>query len=72
MPTRRNTALWSLVAALAVAEQAVDPEEAWAAVTLDEAWQLEKWGSDSEAELALQNRREDFLAGARLLELIRS
>lgn len=62
----------SLVAALAVAEQAVAPDEAWAAVSLDEAWQLEKWGSDAEAELALGNNRRDFMAGARLLELLRS
>ncbi len=61
----------SLVAGLAVLEQAVTPDEAWSAVTLDEAWQLEKWGGDAEAELALANRRADFFAGARLLELIR-
>ncbi|WP_205479307.1 ATP12 family protein [Sphingomonas arenae] len=62
----------SLVAALAVAEQAISPEEAWTAVSVDEAWQLEKWGSDAEAEIALENRRLDFLAGARFLELLRS
>ena len=61
----------SLIAALAVAEQAVTPEEAWTAVTLDEAWQLEQWGSDAEAELALENRRHDFMAGARFLALLR-
>ena len=61
----------SLVAALSVAEQGVTPEDAWAAVTIDEAWQLEKWGSDSEAELALANRRAEFMAAARFLELLR-
>lgn len=62
----------SLVAALAVLEQALSPDEAWTTVSLDDAWQLEKWGSDAEAELALENRRRDFLAGARFLELLRS
>lgn len=61
----------SLVAGLAVAEQAVTAEEAWSAVALEDAWQLEKWGSDAEAEQALENRRLDFLAGARFLELLR-
>ena len=61
----------SLVAGLAVLEQAVSAEDVWAAVTLDESWQLEKWGGDAEAELALANRRADFFAGAKFLELIR-
>ena len=60
----------SLIAALAVAEAAVGPEEGWRAVSLDERWQLENWGSDAEAEAALENRRQDFLAAARFLELL--
>lgn len=61
----------SLIAALAVAEKAVSPDEGWTAVSLDEAWQLEEWGSDAEAEVAMENRRQDFLAGARFLDLLR-
>ena len=60
----------SLVAALAVLEKAITPEQAFAAVSVDERWQLERWGSDSEAETALENRRRDFLAAARFLELL--
>lgn len=60
----------SLVAALAVLEGQVTPEAAWAAVTVDEAWQLEQWGEDAEAVLALRNREADFLAAARLLTLL--
>lgn len=60
----------SLVAALAVLEGALSPGEAWAAVSIDECWQIEKWGSDAEAELAIDNRRRDFLAAARYLELL--
>ena len=60
----------SLIAALAVLEKAITAEEGWNAVSLDERWQLEQWGSDSEAETALENRRRDFLAAARFLELL--
>jgi chaperone required for assembly of F1-ATPase len=60
----------SLVAALAVLERAIPPDAAWEAVNLDDRWQLEQWGSDSEAEAALDARRRDFLAAARFLELL--
>lgn len=60
----------SLIAGLAVLEKAIPTEEAWAAVSLDERWQLEQWGSDAEAQKALENRRRDFLAAARFLELL--
>jgi chaperone required for assembly of F1-ATPase len=60
----------SLVAALAVLEKAMTPDEAWGAVSIDDRWQLEQWGSDAEAEAALENRRRDFMAAARFLELL--
>jgi chaperone required for assembly of F1-ATPase len=60
----------SLVVALAVVEDAVPVDQAWAAVSLDDAWQLEKWGADSLAEAALDSRRRDFLAAARFLDLL--
>lgn len=60
----------SLIASLAVLEKAFSPDEAWAAVSLDERWQLEQWGSDLEAETALENRRRDFLAAARFIDLL--
>jgi chaperone required for assembly of F1-ATPase len=60
----------SLLAALAVLEKAITPEEAWDTVSIDERWQLEQWGADQEAETALENRRGDFLAAARFLELL--
>jgi chaperone required for assembly of F1-ATPase len=60
----------SLLAALGVLEGAFTPEQAWDAVSLDDRWQLEKWGSDAEAEAALASRRWDFLAAARFLELL--
>ena len=60
----------SLIAALAVLEKAITPEQAWEAVTIDERWQIEQWGSDAEAETALENRERDFFAAARFLELL--
>jgi chaperone required for assembly of F1-ATPase len=60
----------SLVAALALIERAITPEAAWDAVSVDERWQLDQWGADAEAEQVLANRRRDFLAAARFLELL--
>jgi chaperone required for assembly of F1-ATPase len=60
----------SLVAGLAVLENAISAERAWEAVSIDERWQLDQWGSDAEAEAALESRRRDFHAAARFLDLI--
>jgi chaperone required for assembly of F1-ATPase len=60
----------SLLAALAVQERAITADEAWTAVSVNERWQLEQWGADAEAEAALENRRRDFFAAARFLELL--
>jgi len=60
----------SLVAALAVLEESISLDAAWDAVSLDERWQLEQWGADTEAEAALSAKREDFLAAARFLDLL--
>ena len=60
----------SLIAGLAVLEKAMTPEQAWDAVSIDERWQLERWGGDSEAETAMENRKRDFLAAARFLGLL--
>ena len=61
----------SLVAALAVWEEAIPAKAAWEAVSLDDRWQLEQWGADAEGQAALDARRDDFLAAARFLELVR-
>lgn len=60
----------SLLTALSVLEGAMTAEDAWATVTVDDRWQLEQWGSDGEAEAALENRRLDFVAAARFLDLL--
>ena len=60
----------SLIAGLAVLEKAITAEAAWDAVSVDERWQLEQWGADSEAAAALENRKRDFTAAARFVELL--
>lgn len=60
----------SLIAALAVQEKAITPEQGWEAVSIDERWQLEQWGADPEAQAAMENRRRDFLAAAQFVELL--
>jgi chaperone required for assembly of F1-ATPase len=60
----------SLVGGLAVQEKALTAEQVWEAVSLDDQWQLERWGSDAEAEGALENRRRDFFAAARFVDLL--
>jgi chaperone required for assembly of F1-ATPase len=58
------------VIALALAEGAIELERAWAAATLDEAWQAEKWGEDAEAARMLAARRAEFDAAHRFLDLL--
>jgi chaperone required for assembly of F1-ATPase len=60
----------SLVIALALAEGEVRLEDAWAAATLDEAWQAEQWGEDPLAVKAIEERRRDFDAAYRFLTLL--
>jgi chaperone required for assembly of F1-ATPase len=60
----------SLVIALALAEGEVGLDQAWAAATVDEAWQAEQWGEDPLAVEALENRRREFDAAYRFLTLL--
>ncbi|HEY4070407.1 MAG TPA: ATP12 family protein [Sphingomicrobium sp.] len=60
----------SLVAALALLEKAMIADKVWRAVSVDERCQLEQWGADSDAQTALDNKRRDFMAAARFLELL--
>lgn len=60
----------SLVLGLAVAEGALDAGAAWELSRIDERWQEEHWGLDSEAEQATEARRAAFLQARRLLALL--
>lgn len=61
----------SLVIALAALHGFSDPEALWESAALDETWQIEKWGEDTEAAEALGRRRRDFLLAERFCRLCR-
>ena len=60
----------SLVAALALVEDAATPEAVWQAAHVDEDWQAEQWGEDTLAVQAREARRAEFDAGVRFLGLL--
>ena len=60
----------SLIAALALIEDAATADTVWRAVEADEDWQTEQWGRDEVSIAALESRRRDFFAGARFLDLL--
>ncbi len=61
----------SLVLALASAEEAIVPDQAWAAAHVDEDWQAEQWGDDPLARDRRANRRAEFAAAVSFLRLSR-
>lgn len=60
----------SLVLGLAVRAGRLDPAQAWDISRLDEVWQAEHWGIDTEAAAAAAEREAAFLSAARLLDLL--
>jgi chaperone required for assembly of F1-ATPase len=62
----------SLVVALMIAEDAIDPDAAFDACHLDELWQAELWGEEWMAADTRAAHRADFLAGAKVLKLLRA
>jgi chaperone required for assembly of F1-ATPase len=65
-----TTLTGSALLALAVEAGAIDTEAAWAAAHVDEDWQAEQWGQDSEAMARRAYRKRDMMAAAQLLEAI--
>jgi chaperone required for assembly of F1-ATPase len=61
----------SLVLGLAAARGELDADAAWDLSRLDEIWQAEQWGVDSEAEADAARRLEAFRQAALLLRLLR-
>jgi chaperone required for assembly of F1-ATPase len=60
----------SLVLALAVIEERLEPQEAWRLSRLDEDWQIEQWGDDEEAEAMARVKGAAFLDAARFWALL--
>ena len=61
----------SLVIGMAVTEGAITPEAGWRASRVDELYQADVWGADSEAEDAAATKAEDFYTAARMMQLLR-
>ncbi|MFO7854534.1 MAG: ATP12 family protein [Paracoccaceae bacterium] len=61
----------SLLLGLAVVEDALPAEDAWARSRIDETFQVEQWGEDAEAAAAAEAKRADFLAAARFDALLK-
>lgn len=66
-----TAAAGSLVIALALAEGRLTPAQAADAALLDELYQMEKWGSDPEAEHRRAGIRRDLAEGHAFLRLTR-
>ncbi len=62
----------SALLGLAVALGRLTPQQAWDAAHVDEDWQIGQWGEDHEAAQRRQNRRRDFDAAAKLLDLLKA
>ncbi len=62
-----TTMTGSVVVALAISRQAIEPDTAWNAAHVDEDWQIEHWGHDSEAQQRRRHRRVEFDTACRLL-----
>lgn len=60
----------SLVAGLALAEQAYSADALWEAVSLDELYQERRWGADDEAQKARARREAEWHNAARFLSLL--
>lgn len=61
----------SLVAVLAIVEQAAEPKALWQLLCLEELWQEELWGEDYWAQKNRDDREKEFLEAAQFLELLR-
>ena len=60
----------SLVAGLALADDAFPVDALWDAVSLDELYQERRWGADSEAQKARAGHQRDWDNAARFLTLL--
>ncbi len=60
----------SLVAGLALLENAFDADALWQAVSLDELYQERRWGADSDAQKARAAKQRDWDSAARFLGLL--
>lgn len=62
----------SLVLALAVAQGRLSPDQGWALSRIDEIWQAEQWGEDSEAAAAAATKKRAFAHAAALFQMVKN
>lgn len=62
----------SALLALAIEAQEITPEDAWSAAHVDEDWQIEQWGQDSEAVARRNARWRDMNAAALMIAALRA
>lgn len=62
----------SLVVGLALAEQRLDAGQAFDIAELDESYQIEQWGEDTEAAARRATRRQDLRQAAAYMALVRN
>jgi chaperone required for assembly of F1-ATPase len=67
-----TSACGSLILGLALIEGRLSPEEAFAAAELDESFQIERWGEDSEQTKRRAGLQEDIALAARFAGLLRA
>ncbi|WP_020178197.1 ATP12 family protein [Methylopila sp. M107] len=67
-----TTLTGSALIAVGLARGWLTLEAAWAAADVDEAWNAELWGADSEAEARRDNRRREMAAAATMMALGRA
>lgn len=61
----------SLILALAVAEERIDDEQAFQLSQLDESYQNERWGLDSEAQARQRRLRQDLASATLFLSFLK-
>lgn len=66
-----TTLTGSALLSLALVEQRLNADEAWALAHVDEDWNVQLWGSDEEAELRRAHRWKDMQAAAKVLSALR-
>jgi chaperone required for assembly of F1-ATPase len=66
-----TAACGSVVLGLAVIERRLSPQEAFAAAQLDESFQIERWGADSEQTKRRTALQDDIALAARFAGLLR-
>jgi chaperone required for assembly of F1-ATPase len=67
-----TTIAGSVLIALAIFDSVLELQSAWHAAQIDEDWQIELWGEDTEAALRRANVKRDFKAAVQVMDFSHS